>query len=188
MGARVIRSSGSVQRKQRERRLLLTILAAVVGPLLLTFYLVSLDIRPDLSEMSVRSGDAGIVAWPDLTSGIDLGRNKAKARLPDAGTKVRIIGYMMDGNRSVPDGTMVSAFILMSDAGQLLHPAHLAPSHMIDVSLEHPVAFQYRKLVWASGYLRRTKERPRYGESAWLMVNADLLAASSNAILDWFEP
>lgn len=98
------------------------------------------------------------------------------------------MGYMMDGERSVPDGALVSNFILMSDAGQLLHPAHLEPSHMVDVSLEHPAAFQYGKLVWTSGYLNRINNRPRYGQAAWRMVGADLEPAPLNSILDWFEP
>lgn len=188
MGARTIRSAATAQRNRRERRVLLTIGISVIGPLLLAGYLVSLDLRPDLSDLSARKGNVGIVAWPDLMVGADLRRSKARPRLPDSSTKVRMMGYMMDGERSVPDGALVSSFILMSDAGQLFHPAHLEPSHMVNVSLEHPVAFQYRKLVSVSGYLRRINNRPRYGESAWQMVNADLQPASSNLILDWFEP
>jgi hypothetical protein len=188
MGARIIRSAAPAQRKRRERRVFITIAISVVGSLLLADYLVSLDIRPDLSEMSVRNGYAGVVAWPDLVSGVDLRRGATKARPPDTSTRVRMMGYMMDGERSVPDGAMVSNFILMSDAGQLLHPAHLEPSHMINVRLERPVAFQYRMLVWVSGYLRRVNDRPRHGECIWRMADADLEPASSNSILDWFEP
>jgi hypothetical protein len=188
MGARVIRSAATAQRNRRERRVLLTIGVSVVVPFLLAGYLVSLDMRPDLSELSARSGNAGIVAWPDLMVGDDFDRSEAKPRLPDASTKVRMMGYMMDGERSVPDGAPVSSFILMSDAGQWSHPAHLEPSHMVDVSLKHPAAFQYRKLVWTSGYLRRINDRPRYGQSAWQMVDANLEPAPSNSILDWFEP
>jgi hypothetical protein len=191
MGARVIRLSGALQRKRRERRLLITIIASVVGSLLLAYVLVALDMRPDLSEMSVRGGvqDADrIVAWPDLGGSVDWRRSSGKAYLPDPATRSRVLGYMMDGERSVPDKAMVSGFILMPEAGQLLHPAHLEPFHMIEVSLERPFEFQFRKLVWVSGFLRRTKDRPQYGESAWRMRNAIVEPAPSKAIPEWFQP
>lgn len=78
MGARRIRSRDSLQRNRRERRLRLTIIAATGLPLLLAWFLVALDIKPDLSDMDVRAPhgeDAG------LHGGRQSGRGGRQARV-----------------------------------------------------------------------------------------------------------
>jgi hypothetical protein len=40
------------------------------------------------------------------------------------GTKVRALGYMMDADQPVRDGERVRRFILLPDAGNVVHPAH----------------------------------------------------------------
>jgi hypothetical protein len=74
-------------------------------------------------------------------------------------------------------------FVLMSDAGQLFHPAHLDPSHMVEVSLKQPVRFDFRRLIWASGLLGRARWKPAYGEPGWTMTNAHIEPARANAVL-----
>jgi hypothetical protein len=95
---------------------------------------------------------------------------------------------MMKADRPVRDGALVCSFLLTSDAGQLLHPAHLDPAHIVHIVLDHPSAFRFRQLVWATGFLMRTKERPRYGEWAWAVVHGRAEPAPEEALVEWFQP
>jgi hypothetical protein len=194
MGARLIHSSDSRRRDLRERRVLFSIVGSTAFALTLAYVLVALDLRPDLSEMSVRDANRSsgvvLIAWSALESDAQprSGARIAQPSLPDPSTEVRMLGYMMDGNHPETNGAFVSRFVLMSDAGQLLHPAHLEPSRMIEVSLQEPVRFDFRRLIWASGLLNRASSKIGYGGPGWRMTNARTEPASSNAILQWFEP
>jgi hypothetical protein len=59
---------------------------------------------------------------------------------------------------------------------------------MVEVSLEQPVRFDFRRLIWASGLLGRAQWKPAYGELGWAMTKAQIEPAPANAVLQWFEP
>ena len=62
----------------------------------------------------------------------------------------------MNGERSIGKDKWVQDFVLMPEAGSLLHPPHRMPDQMIAVHLEHDARIQFSPgaLVWAWGNLQ----------------------------------
>jgi hypothetical protein len=154
--------------------------AAIVLPMILAVALVGMDMRADLSDLKAAKqvDDSGAVpfGWPDLSE-----RGEVTIR-------VRMIGYMMNGDPSLRDGTSVSSFVLLPEAGHFLHPAHRIPSQSVVVWTTKPVAFRYRQLVWVSGALSRTIRRSRDDEPAYALISADVIPAAEHDIREWFRP
>jgi hypothetical protein len=103
VGARlIIRPGANAARRRRESRALAAVIAAVVGPCLLMCFLIAADMRTDLSDLKPRMANlangAELVGWFHLGAG----------PLPQG--RVRMLGYMMDGYTSVPDGTPITMF------------------------------------------------------------------------------
>jgi hypothetical protein len=165
VGARTIRRRDESVRQGRVRQENLTlgkIIAALAIPLFLAFALAAMDMRSDLDQLrsSGQPDDKGAVpmGWSELTqSDLAAGLSTTEGEGP---RRVRMIGYMMDGNRPSRDREQVSMFILLPEAGQLLHPAHRIPNLMVEVWPLHSVNFRYRQLVWVSGTLNRTIGSP----------------------------
>jgi hypothetical protein len=79
-------------------------------------------------------------------------------------------------------------FVLMPEAGQILHPAHHIPDQMVEVRVTRPTTYHYRSLVWATGFLSRTNAG-RYGDRAlYSMADADVAPAVQGDITLWFKP
>jgi hypothetical protein len=139
---------GASVRKKQETLTPWAIIMALAFPMLLAVALVAMDMRSDLSELKPagQADDKGAVpvGWPDL------------ALQHESAGRVRMIGYMMDGYRPSRDGATVDMFVLLPEAGQVLHPAHRIPNQMVEVHPTHGVVFHNRDLVWASGMLNRT--------------------------------
>ena len=152
-------------------------MAVIAFPALLASILVGIDIRTDLSGLrsSAPFDDKGVplVSWPEL--------NKQTAH------PARMIGYMMDASTPAMDGARVDVFILLPEAGQLLHPAHRNPDQMVEVRTASPVVFQSRQLVWVSGMLTRTIGERGSGGAAWAMTAAGISQASQADIAVWFH-
>jgi hypothetical protein len=180
VGARTIRKRDDSIRKKRESLTLWTIIMALAFPVLLAVALVGMDMRSDLSELksAAEVDDKGAVpvGWPDL-----------ERKYEDTG-RVRMIGYMMDGYQPSRDGVTVDMFVLLPEAGQLLHPAHRIPNQMVEVHPSHPVVFHYRDLIWATGILNRTIGSSRNEKAAYAMVAAEVTPASERDIGKWFHP
>jgi hypothetical protein len=158
------------------------ILAAVGLPVLLAYILVAADMRPDLSDLrpvrSLQDSSLALIGWPDLP-----------LRAPtNPSLRVRMLGYMMDGYRSSPDGTTVNMFILMPEAGQLFHPAHRVPDQMVEIWLTSPVTFRDRSLVWVSGVLWRTTAPAKSNRAGYAIKEANVEPASDSDIALWFRP
>jgi hypothetical protein len=172
MGARLIvrRNAGAVRR--REVKTIATVIAAVVGPCLLMVLLIAADMRMDLSELEpnriVAEAATPLIGWPRLREG----------NLPQG--RVRMAGYMMDGHRPVPDGTAVTMFMLMPEAGQLFHPAHRTLDEMVEVWLPpgRTIPYKDRRMVSVEGSLRLT--------GAFAMVGAQVASADERDIANWF--
>ena len=163
MGTRVIRKNSRKPGGPAESRTLAMILGAVALPVLLACILVGMDMRSDLSELK----PVTILGWPDLAHW-------------SSQSPVKMLGYMMDGYQPAREGAQVSMFILMPEAGHLLHPAHREADGMVEVWLTRPVPFKFRSLVWVSGVLER---RPAYA-----MTNAAIEPATETDIARWFTP
>src|SRR5205823_2519073 len=72
-----------------------------------------------------------------------------------SGAEVQALGYMADGE-------LTRDFVLLPDAGNLLHPAHRSGDQMIAVRLRAGERMQYSplELVWVGGILRVTPGDP----------------------------
>ena len=79
-------------------------------------------------------------------------------------------------------------FVLMPEAGHFLHPAHRIPEEMVEVWLNRPVWFKYRRLVWVSGTLTRTSNSPNSDKALFAMHNALITPAADPEIARWFTP
>jgi hypothetical protein len=199
VGTRFIKRRGtSAAQAKRESRALATILCAVVLPLALAFVLVALNMRSDLSDLmpaeSLPDGTGVLIGWQDLeipegkTVSLEQTRSQPERR-------VRMLGYMMDsygmdGRKPSQDGAPVRMFVLMPEAGHILHPAHRIPDQMVEVWLNSLVPFRFRSLVWSTGNLVRTRgphgwqdDKPLYA-----MANADVQPAVESDITLWFKP
>lgn len=143
------------------------------------------DIRTDLSELRPAKGPGDpsgmLIGWPDL-------EEYARHPVGEPDARVRMLGYMMDGYQTYPDGAQLQMFILMPEAGQFLHPAHRVPNEMVEVWLGQPVPFKFRALVWVSGILQRTGNSPRDEKASWAMRDAETERAEQREITRWFAP
>jgi hypothetical protein len=162
--------------RNSDARALSVVGASIIGPILLTYALIATDMRMDLSELKPRqttseNGDAP-VGWANLAAGCR--RNGP----------VRMLGYMMDGYPAVRDGTPVTTFLLMPEAGHLLHPAQRIPGKMVDIRLAQgqSLPFRNRSLVWVAGVLRKN------GGVNYAMAEALARPAEERDITRWFNP
>ncbi|MCU1325679.1 MAG: hypothetical protein JWN34_1049 [Bryobacterales bacterium] len=186
MGARVIDRTfrrgarKSSARERQETRTFGLIAAAIVCPMFLAFILIGADMRTDLSAIKALPqalrGDTTLVGWADLET-----QKRSSHR-------TRMLGYVMDGDRPVPDGTRVTTFVLMPEAGHLMHPAHRNSEEMVEVHLAPGLTVPYRDrtLSWAVGNLERKAGKPRFGQAAWVMSNAYVQRAVQRDIARWF--
>jgi hypothetical protein len=156
------------------------ILAGVAVPELGTIAIQNFTRQRDLYELVVRSEapshDPPIISWSRL------------AERPCDG-RVRILGYMIDGRRPVPDGMSVADFVLVPDAGTLLHPPHRIPEEMIDIHLRagKVTGFKSRQLVWVEGLLTSCYLSNRGTEPLYCLTDASVLKAVPGEINRFFR-
>ena len=143
---------------------------------------------PDLSDLvpeSLYSGDYLLLAWSDLE------RNQGALRQggPSTGAPVRALGYMMEGEEPLRAGQSVSRFILLPDAGSLMHPAHRFGDQMIEVRLRagEPVRFCGRCLVWVWGTLRMLPGNPKGPKALYVLEAAHSESAAHGDIAKYFR-
>jgi hypothetical protein len=180
----VVRSRASIRKKsrctRRELRVLALIAAGLAVPLLGVFAIESLTMQPDLYDLLVRTDiqprNPPILGWPGLTG-------------KPCDCRVRLLGYMMDGRRPVADGTNVSSFILVPDAGSLLFPPPQISEEMIDIRLGAGgvTKFKSRQLVWAEGVLSSCYISNRGTEPSYCMTEAAALGAEPGDIKRFFR-
>ena len=159
------------QRSRQESRTIVAIIAAIVLPCILMLLLVAADMRPDLSDLQPLSREADLIGWPQLDAALTQGR------------PVRLLGYMMD-LENTPNDTPVQVFILMPEAGTMVHAAHRIPEEMIEVRLSKSVLFRYRSLVWVGGIIERSRVR---SGARYLLEDASVRSAADSYISRWFR-
>ncbi len=196
MGARLIRNHGlSPSRRKQEVRALAIIICAVVLPLILAFLLVAADMRSDLSDLipaeALPDNTATLIGWSDLEIPENRSLSLEQTRWQPQ-RRVRMLGYMMDGyadgHKPAPDGAPVSMFILLPEAGQLLHPAHRIPDQMVEIRPVQPALFRFRSLVWVEGALSGTPGRRNPDKALYSMNAAVVQPAFQSDITLWFKP
>jgi hypothetical protein len=160
------------------------IMGAVGLPVLLACMLVAEDMRTDLSDLKPVARAQALVGWADLDP---RDGNPAQTRWPPH-TLVKMLGYMMDGYSPSADGSEVRMFVLMPEAGHFLHPAHRIPEEMVEVWLNRPAWFKYRRLVWVSGVPERNSSISKSDKALFAMHEALITPAADPEIAQWFTP
>lgn len=180
----MVRSRASIRKKsrctRRELRVLVLIAAGLAVPILGMFAIESLTMQPDLYDLLVRtdiqSRNPPILGWPGLTG-------------TPCDCRVRLLGYMMDGRQPVADGTSVSNFILVPDAGSLPFSPPRVSEEMIDVRIAAGGAMKFNRgrLVWAEGVLNSCYVSNRGTEPSYCLTDAAALRAEPGDINRFFR-
>jgi len=97
---------------------------------------------------------------------------------------------MMEGAQPIAPGQPTKSFVLLPDAGNLLHPAHRFGDQMIAVHLRESdtIKFSPRALVWVWGKLRTSPGDPAGGEPLYGLDNARAELAPKTDIRKYFRP
>lgn len=132
---------------------LVTVVAGV--PILGTIFVTASTSEPDLSEVAPINDHAGtyvVLSWSALLQDHPPDLGKARTGIV-TGIDVQALGYMFDGDRRVSKGEWVTEFVLLPEAGSLVHPAHRIRDQMIVIHLEDgkQIQFSPRALTWVWG-------------------------------------
>jgi len=175
--------------RRHEIRFLVLLTAGLCVPVLGTFIAISSTAEPDISALtpiSRRIGEDLIVNWPDLER-----RTHAvhAASSVFTGARVQALGYMMEADRPIRAGEPVQDFILLPEAGNLLHPAHRFGDQMIAVHLPpgNKVLFTPRSLVWVGGTFRASSGDPAGSRPLYDLERAQVALASKAEIRKYFR-
>src|ERR1022692_4843024 len=173
---------------RRAARTLIGLVALIFLPIIPIGIVITQTAGPDLFDLAPavsHSDQYLILAWPDL----ERGRHALHTGAISSGALIRALGYMMDGDRPLRDGERVVNFVLLPDAGTLLHAAHRFGDQMIDVRLEAggPVRFSERSLVWVWGTLRMLPGDPLGHAPLFVLEHARTEPASKADIQKYFK-
>ena len=172
--------------RKAEFRTFVSILAITMIPVLGTIGIVVASMRPNLEELvPIRSSvdTYSLLKWSDLL------REPLRTVHDYAGEPVRALGYMVESDRPTREGDWIQDFVLLPDAGSLLHPAHRFGDQMIGVHLEPEARIQFsnRALVWAWGMLRSIAGDPSGSSPLYSLQRARAEPADETVIPKYFK-
>jgi hypothetical protein len=170
----------SVSRSERLRTLVAVILITCV-PVLGTLFAIVSTTEPDLSDLApIRQppGHSVLLSWPALR------RGQFSAAAP-----VQALGYMVESDRAPHPGERVRDFVIVPEAGNLLHPAHRVPNEMIEVRLceGEQIQFNPRSLVWVWGVFRTSPGDPAGVQPLYHLEQARVQLADKSDIRNYFR-
>jgi hypothetical protein len=150
-------------------------------PVLGTLLAVVSTTEPDLSDLNpIRQppGQYELLNWFALRHG----RFSAQAA-------VLALGYMVESDRSPHTGDLVRDFVLLPEAGNILHPAHRIPDEMIAVHLREgeQIQFSPRRLVWVWGTFRVSPGDPAGLQPLYHLDQARTQLADKSEIPKYFR-
>jgi hypothetical protein len=179
----------SISRADGIRVLLLVIVVAGV-PILGTVLVTNSTSEPDLSKLTPirpRAGRYLVLDWPALLQ--NKPRVSKTGTVIPAETEVQALGYMMDGDRSIGKDQWVQDFVLLPEAGTLLHPAHRMRDQMIAVHLEDGTRIQFslRALVWVRGNIKAAAGLGRRSEAVYTLERARAKPAAKADIQTYYK-
>lgn len=154
-------------------------IAITCVPVLGTLLAVVSTTEPDLLALTrQRIDEFAMLNWFALREG----RFAAKA-------SVQALGYMAEGDRPPHKGEWVRDFVLLPDAGNLLHPAHRIPDEMIAVRLQEGDLIQFfpRSLVWVWGTLQMQPGDPAGSQPLFRVDRARAKPADKSEISKYFR-
>jgi len=183
------------RRRRKEQALSRNALKSIVLPLIMVCLACAFPALfmmrragPDLFDFTPKSPRLDgytLVAWCDL----ERGHGALKEGGPSAGSPTRVLGYMMDGDKPVRDGTHVNRFVLLPDAGSAVHPAHRFGDQMIDVQLRpgSSIVFKGSSLVWAFGTWKVLSGNPAGDRPLYQLQDAEVENADKTDIPKYFR-
>ncbi len=190
-----MRGPGRGQRKlsisrREEVRTLLLIGAVIVVPAAGAVFAISATSRADLSDLVPIGNSAGkpvILNWSTLLR--DHPHALDAGFLFSADAPVQALGYMADGESACGEGERVQDFVLLPDAGNILHPAHRFGDQMIAVHLAQDVRVEFRSraLVWVFGTLRASAGDPAGAKPLYALERARVQPAERQEIRKYFK-
>jgi hypothetical protein len=177
--------------KSEERRTLILVLVIACVPVLGAVWAITSTSQPDLSDLSplkLQSGEYPLLGWSTLLRDHSHALNAQAAIF--SGASIQALGYMMEGAQPIAAGQPTKSFVLLPDAGNLLHPAHRFGDQMIAVHLREsdPIKFSPRALVWVWGTLRTSPGDPAGDEPLYALYNAHAELAPKTDIRKYFRP
>jgi hypothetical protein len=167
--------------RSQGHRTLVLVIAITCVPVLGTLLAIVSTTEPDLSDLTpVRQppGHYVLLNWFDLRQGQF-----------SATTSVQALGYMLETDQSLHTGDWVQDFVLLPEAGNLLHPAHRIPDQMIAVRLHEGERIQFapRNLVWVWGTFRASPGDPAGLLPLYLLDQARAKRADKSEIAKYFR-
>jgi hypothetical protein len=179
----------SISRREEARTLLL-IGAGITIPLAAAVLAISGTSRPDLSDLVPIGNSAEnyvVLNWSNLL--------RDRPRALDAGSPlfggapVQALGYMVESDRAGRTGEWGRDFVLVPEAGNLLHPAHRFGDQMIAVHLAPDARawFSFRALVWVRGTFRASAGDPAGSKPLYALDRARVQPTSKDEIRKYFK-
>ena len=185
MGKRANLKRLTASRRDNIRALVLIAIVAGV-PILGTIYVTASTSEPDLSDLTPiaqRAGNYLVLNWSELL------QEKPHDLNIRTGAEVQALGYMMNSDRSTGNDQWVQDFVLLPEAGTLLHPAHRIRDQMIAVHLEDGARIQFapRALVWVWGNFRASAGLGPRSEALYVLDSARAKPADRADIQRYFK-
>jgi hypothetical protein len=169
-----------VSRSETYRALIRVIVITCV-PVLGTLLAIVSTTEPDLSHLTpIREAPNGYVLLDWF--GLRQGRFSTEA-------SAQALGYMVESDRPRHTGEWVRDFVLLPDAGNLLHPAHRIPDQMIAIRLRdgEQIQFSPRSLVWVWGTFRALAADPAGVQPLYHVDEARVKRADTSDIAKYFR-
>jgi hypothetical protein len=187
---RIAASRKRVISRRHEIRFLLLLTIGLCVPILSTVIAIVATTEPDISDLTPAFQTAGeyhMVNWSELERGRPHALQEGSTAF--TGAQVQALGYMMEGGQPLRAGDWVPEFVLLPDAGNLLHPAHRFGDQMIAVHLaaRGRIQFAPRKLVWVWGTFRASPGNPAGAKPLYDLDRARVLPAGRTDIQKYFR-
>ena len=175
--------------RQTEVRTLALIVAITAVPLIGIVWVISATSRPDLSDLVPiqKSLETYVLLnWATLLREHPHALNVGPSA---AGAQVRALGYMVEAGRPIGDGEWTQDFVLLPEAGNLMHPAHRFGDQMIAVHLQEDARVQFspRALVWVWGTFHALPGDPAGSKPLYRLERARVQPADRNKIAQYFR-
>jgi hypothetical protein len=173
-----------------EVRTLALIIAAAVIPVLGTVLVISATSRPGLSDLVPIQNSAGnyfVLNWSTLLRDHPHSLNAGSPVF--SGAPVQALGYMVESDRAIGEGEWIQDFVLLPEAGNLMHPAHRFGDQMIAVHLQENarVQFSARALVWVWGAFGASPGDPAGSKPLYSLERALAQSADREEIAKYFK-
>jgi hypothetical protein len=187
------RSGRKKKRSISRREEVTTLLLIGVGmtiPVAGALLAISVTARPDLSDLVPVRNSAGnyvVLNWSSLLRSHPHTLDARASLFAEA--PVQALGYMMENDHASREGEWVESFVLLPEAGNMLHPAHRFGDQMIAVHLasDARVRFSSRALVWVWGTFRVCAGTPAGSTPLYALERGRVQPADKGDIQKYFK-